>query len=130
MHEREFQRHVIVALRKAGAVVLNKAGTAAEGPGWPDLYIAHHAFQGWLELKVGQNMPSKVQCYRVREFTDVGVPSYLLTRTPTGIHRLHLPTADGVAGVTWRVVDMGFRLDQLLRVLHDAPETAQITSNA
>lgn len=127
MHERRFQKKVVDALREAGALVLNKVGSEAEGPGWPDLYIAHVAWTGWLELKTGFNWPTRVQNYRIAQLTERGVPAYLL-RTVTTMSNvsieLYVPTNVGL-DVTWVVRGAGLQLDNLLVHLHDI--TASMT---
>lgn len=50
--ETALTRRIVSSLRVVNAVVLNKIGNFREGRGWPDLYIAHKRFHGWLKLKV------------------------------------------------------------------------------
>lgn len=83
MRESAFQRRVIQQLRLAGAVVLNKQGTAEEGPGWPDLWVGHQLWQGWLELKMGNAWPSPVQCAKIGRLMGASVPVFVLRCTKT-----------------------------------------------
>ena len=61
----------------AGAVVLNKVGTVYEGRGWPDLWIAHPLWTGWLELKVKAPV-SRWQQERMALIRAAGVPAFVV----------------------------------------------------
>ena len=38
--------------RRMGAMVLPVHGHSMQEPGWPDLYVAHALWTGWMELKL------------------------------------------------------------------------------
>lgn len=44
------------ALVKDGAMVLKIHGHAMQAPGWPDLYVAHPTYGGWIEMKAGSTL--------------------------------------------------------------------------
>jgi len=76
--ESKFQKHVKTYLENCGAMVLNVHGHQMQAAGWPDLYVAHENFNGWVELKVGKNWLSKLQEHRCRELDRRGVPALCL----------------------------------------------------
>ena len=72
MRESAYQKIIRDEFRSLGAVVLNKLGTMHEGPGWPDLYVAHKIWTGWIELKTGSKL-STVQAQRIDQLRQCGV---------------------------------------------------------
>lgn len=104
MYERRFQKKVIEQFRAAGAVVLNKIATAEEGPGWPDLWVGHRIWSGWLELKMGNAWPTPVQTVKISRLVDAGVPVFLLRcdkiRAPSW--NLQVPVVISPTEIEWR----------------------------
>ncbi len=75
MLESDFQKSLVRELRDAGAVILKIHGHAMQAPGWPDLYIAHHAIPGggaWLELKRDGHEPTELQAAVIRRLRAAG----------------------------------------------------------
>lgn len=78
MLERDWQRSIARKLREQGAIVLVKQGNAGEGPGWPDLYVAHTTWTGWLELKIEPNTTTPRQAQMLKKLRAQGVQAYTL----------------------------------------------------
>ncbi len=67
MKETEFQKKIVKMLKNRGAMVLNVHGHGMQVSGWPDLYVAHHKWTGWIELKVGDRGVTGLQKVKIRE---------------------------------------------------------------
>lgn len=78
VRESEYQRVVVDELRAVGAVVLNKSGVAAEGRGWPDLFVWHRIWTGAIELKVDDGKLSPSQRDRIRALRRQGCDALVL----------------------------------------------------
>ncbi len=78
MKETSFQRILVKSLREAGAVVFNIHGHAMQVAGIPDLYVAHPIWTGWLELKAGTNVATKLQERTLRKLMTCGVDAVVL----------------------------------------------------
>jgi len=90
MKETNFQRILIKSLRECGATVFNIHGHAMQVAGIPDLYVAHKIWSGWLELKCGNNPPTKLQSHTLKKLNDSGVEAYILVEDkPRMILRKH-----------------------------------------
>ena len=61
MKESKYQAQVIKNLKAVGAQVLNLHGHAMQAPGWPDLFVAHPYYSGWIELKTKNGNLREVQ---------------------------------------------------------------------
>ena len=48
-------------LEALNGVVLSVHGHAMQAPGWPDLYVAHSRWSGWIELKMPRGSLSGIQ---------------------------------------------------------------------
>lgn len=78
MKETSFQSILVKSLREAGAVVFNIHGHAMQIAGIPDLYVAHPIWTGWLELKAGTNVATKLQQHTLRKLTACGIDAVVL----------------------------------------------------
>jgi len=52
--ECQFTRWYCKCLKRVGAVILPIVGSAYGGAGWPDRYISHRDFKGFVEFKQGE----------------------------------------------------------------------------
>ena len=104
MREADFQTRLKRLLEGIGALVFNVHGHAMQSIGWPDLYVAHWKWSGWLELKVDHEPLREVQRIVLRELSKRRVPCFVL--------RLHVEEAmmdiveineRGNHGKTWMV---------------------------
>lgn len=99
MKESNFQRILVKSLRECGAVVFNVHGHAYQIAGIPDLYVAHPIWNGWLELKTGNNPLTKLQtktlknleAAKVRVFTLVEKKPRILVKDSDGTILSHIP---------------------------------------
>lgn len=67
MLERYFQSKLIDSLKRRGAMVLNLHGHEMMASGWPDLYVSHPIWRGWLELKTERGRLSTLQEMRLKD---------------------------------------------------------------
>ena len=77
MKESEFQREIIRGLESVGSKVLNLHGHRFQVSGWPDLYICGR-WTGWVELKVGDAKPTKLQIMVMKDLLIRGVPAFVV----------------------------------------------------
>jgi hypothetical protein len=59
--ENQWKAALVKELRAAGALVLSVHGHAQQAPGWPDIYVAHCIWSGWIELKSHDGELSEAQ---------------------------------------------------------------------
>jgi len=52
MSENQFQNILIEHFKNNGGLILNIHGHLMQKSGWPDLYVSHPEWRGWIELKV------------------------------------------------------------------------------
>jgi hypothetical protein len=83
--ESKFKKHVIDALKESGGRVLKIQPNAFTGRGWPDLYVAHPFWTGWLELKVSPNSVEALQWKRIKDLNDYKVKAFVLKFYPNKI---------------------------------------------
>jgi hypothetical protein len=65
--ERDWTRVVRDELTARGALVMVAAANRYTVPGWPDRWVCHCLWAGWLELKTEDGLVSALQARRVRE---------------------------------------------------------------
>lgn len=116
MNESAKTRKLCRELEKIGAITLPYVGSARQIAGWPDRWIAHPLWTGWVEFKDGEGRLSKLQQHRLREIwlRDPGGAFVAWHDTgtiglPDGVHEYY----------TWDGSARG-----LLEVLHSAREYA------
>ncbi len=61
MNESPWTRKICQEMRKCNAMVFSVVGGQMQMPGWPDRYICHRYWQGWLEFKGVQTRVSSIQ---------------------------------------------------------------------
>lgn len=61
MRETEWKAKLKKAFEGIGAKVLSLHGHAMQAPGWPDLYVCHPIWTGWIELKMHDGELSTAQ---------------------------------------------------------------------
>lgn len=77
MKETEWQAKVVSQIRKCNALVLNTHGHIYQQSGWPDIYIAHRFFSGWVELKGEHTLLEDHQRLIMKKLNERGVPAYV-----------------------------------------------------
>lgn len=71
--------------------------------GWPDLFVAHSQWTGWIELKVDKRQLEKLQELCIQDLLDRGVTAFCLRYSnETGKF-----TVDGIEGFEWDEVNSG-----------------------
>ena len=61
------------------AKILKLHGHAMQEPGWPDLYIAHPKFVGWIETKGVNTLVKTIQRTVMEELAMCNVDVFILT---------------------------------------------------
>lgn len=61
MRETEWKSKLKKEFESIGAKVLSLHGHAMQAPGWPDLYVCHPIWSGWIELKMHDGELSTAQ---------------------------------------------------------------------
>ncbi|PHR91989.1 MAG: hypothetical protein COA69_09495 [Robiginitomaculum sp.] len=98
--ESGFQNALIKGMRDRGAQVFNCHGHMMQEPGWPDLWVGHPKFQGWIELKVGHNGLSGKQRVILKRLWRCRVPSIVITKIGRQFLLDH-PCRDSVICCEW-----------------------------
>lgn len=65
--ERDWTKVVRDELTARGALVAVMAANRYTVPGWPDRWVGHRLWTGWLELKTEDGVVSALQAQRVRD---------------------------------------------------------------
>lgn len=73
MTESQLTRRLCRELEELGALTFAVVGGMRQEAGWPDRYVAHAVWSGWLEFKVYGNALSPLQAKRLRELESRGV---------------------------------------------------------
>lgn len=98
MRESAFQGRVRQTLQGEGAMVLNLHGHSHQVSGWPDLFVAHWTWRGWLELKTGKRKLTALQRRVIDELRLRGEQVWVLRYTQDGVS---LETSKGVEVTGW-----------------------------
>lgn len=104
--ESKFTKVICDALKKRNALVFAIVAGKRQEPGWPDRYVAHTLWSGWLEFKGPKTVVTDLQRYRLRELVARGVEAWVL-REPDIIEN-----HSGIRVTEFEVMD-------LLEVLND-----------
>jgi len=77
--ESQYQKFLGDKLRSAGAMVLKLHGHAQQSSGWPDLFIGHRIWTGWLEVKFQDGRwKNELQRHRIRDLRFRNVPCFVI----------------------------------------------------
>jgi hypothetical protein len=77
MKESKFTKRTCEGLESLGAMILPVVANAKMPPGWPDRYVCHRSWDGWLEFKKDDGRLRKIQ-RAVLERLDVRIPGRAL----------------------------------------------------
>ncbi len=102
VRENKFQTRLVGMLEKRGAKVLNIHGHMMQKSGWPDLFISHWDFTGWIELKVEEREVKTHQKLVIKDLRLRGTVAFVL-RYEHDDETLQL---DEVPGLCWRAGDI------------------------
>lgn len=120
MKETNFQRLLIKSLRECGAVVFNIHGHSMQIAGIPDLWVGHKIWNGWLELKTGNNVVTKLQENTLRKLMDCGVYAVVLQeRKPNILVKISDGTIIGHIPFSTNDIDGISFLNKLKDILKD-----------
>ena len=68
--ETKLTARLLVSWRAMGSEILNITGSAFQAPGWPDIFICHKHWSGWIEFK-GPTTP--IQPHQKRIVRTIGL---------------------------------------------------------
>lgn len=76
--EGKLQAKLLKSLRDIGARVLKLHGHAMQAAGWPDTYVTHPKFSGWVELKSLDRKTEPLQKKIMNELRRNYVPAFVV----------------------------------------------------
>lgn len=79
--ECEHTRKLVKELKCINALVFAVVGGNMQAPGWPDRYVHHKHWQGWLEMK-DKAAVSSLQAQRIKELNARAPGSAFVIRFP------------------------------------------------
>lgn len=75
IHENKLKALIVKHIRENWkGLALSLHGHAMQEPGWPDIYIAHEQFVGWVEVKIGEGPLTPQQLRKAKGLLDIGTP--------------------------------------------------------
>ena len=77
MKENEWANKLVPEMRRCNALVLNTHGEKYQQRGWPDLYIAHTFYIGWIELKGEYTKLEPHQKKMLKELRKKGINAFV-----------------------------------------------------
>jgi hypothetical protein len=77
MKENEWSAVLVPQMRRCNALVLNVHGEQYQQPGWPDLYVCHRFYRGWIELKGQTTYLESHQRAMIRKLKERGDAVYV-----------------------------------------------------
>ena len=78
MKENKFAAKITANLRKCNALVLSVVGSRMQQNSWPDAYVAHRYWTGWIEFKGENTVLRKDQAILIEELWTRGVEAYVV----------------------------------------------------
>ena len=67
MRETEWTGELLAHAQSVGAVYLAVVGSEMQQPGWPDRYLSHVLWHGWVEFKGQRTVIEPLQVKRMKE---------------------------------------------------------------
>lgn len=86
--ETKLTRELCRALEKLGALTLSLTASRYQQPGWPDRWVCHRAFTGWLEFKGPDTQVTPLQLERMRQINERSPGSAFVVRFPDRVEYL------------------------------------------
>ena len=114
MSESTMTRALTKRLRESGVVVLACVGGGRQGAGWPDRYVAHPWWRGWVEFKLGNGRLTALQRIMLERLRRVGVSVAVARWHASGGMQIEREDGTYLAGLS-----PGFSVADLLEALHD-----------
>jgi hypothetical protein len=78
MKETDFAKKITKNLRNCNALVLSVVGNRMQQNSWPDIYVAHKYWIGWIEFKGEKTKLRKDQAMLLEELWKRGVEAYVV----------------------------------------------------
>jgi hypothetical protein len=85
MSESSDTRDLCAQLKKFNAVVYAVVGSQFAHPGWPDRYVHHRYWCGWLEFKAPKGSLSKLQREVIHKLNELKPGSAFVVRHPDSV---------------------------------------------
>ena len=84
MKENEFAKRMTKAIRDCNGIVLSVVGNKMQQAAWPDIYVAHRYWQGWIEFKGHRTVLREDQRRMIEELHKRGVNAVVVRYHPEG----------------------------------------------
>ena len=78
MTESDWANRYSEMLKKGGAVVFKIVGSEMQESGWPDRWICHRRWKGWLENKMGSRQATALQARKLKDLRERGEAAFVL----------------------------------------------------
>jgi len=85
MKECAWTRKMCRELERCNAVVFACVAHKMQAPGWPDRWVCHRRWRGWLEFKGDNTRLTALQRKRIRDLNDRQPGSAFVVRHPNRI---------------------------------------------
>lgn len=109
-NEHAFNEWYTTRLRRTGGTVLCVVGSQMQNPGWPDRYVLHPRWCGWIEGKLNERQLEPAQRQVCSTLFAHGVPVFVLRYVEGAGMRL-----ENMSGMMMRIPEM--TVDSLLHCL-------------
>jgi hypothetical protein len=123
MNESQFSSYIGSALKTAGAKVLKLHGHAMQAAGWPDTYVSHWNWRGWVEFKVGSRKLTPLQLKFIGDLNIRG-DNAIVMRLDSARHVIEVSYVDkryeivGLGKLTLESFDMDIQTRASLWAIH------------
>lgn len=108
--ENKWKALITQHLRDCGALVLSLHGHSMQQRGWPDIYISHPKFTGWIELKLPSGCLSDAQLSIMRKL-EMRTKAFVVIIEEDG--RMRFTTSCGETVVTTNMPNLMTTLSKL-----------------
>lgn len=71
--ESSFTKRLREAIHKSGGITYKAHGSMFGTAGWPDLWVGHPSFEGWVEVKTDTGRLSKAQVGVLQRLKKYGI---------------------------------------------------------
>ena len=78
MKENVFAKKITKNIRDCNGLVLSVVGSRMQENSWPDIYVAHKYWTGWIEFKGEKTRLRKDQALKLEQLCERGVQTYVV----------------------------------------------------
>lgn len=118
--ETDYAAKILHELRaKHGAVCFSIAGNVYQGAGWPDSFIAHEKFIGFVEFKGRETKLQKLQAHTLKLLKKKGVKCYVVRFMESNPNVWDITDENEILQATVSSLRFNEGVEKLLNVLAD-----------